>query len=302
VIVSDHGFGGTGDRAISINRQLNHSGLLGFKSQPGAASQSARILKQAGLHLVPASVQQHLFRRWGGVVNALESGARFGHIDWSHTLAYSEELNYFPSVWINLRGREPGGIVDPRDYESTRDRVITALYDWVDAESGQPIVARAHRREDLYTGPAVGSAPDIVIELALDRGYSYAVEAARAPGRSIRRLDRSEFIGAKGRSMNGSHRSHGVLIAAGPSIAPGRRIASPSLADLAPSLLALLGLPSDDMDGRVLTELIDGNDSGHRHAPIEPDWLNWAPQPELTYSRADEAVLAGRLRSLGYIE
>jgi predicted AlkP superfamily phosphohydrolase/phosphomutase len=297
-ILSDHGFGGTSDKAISINRRLQQAGLFAFNARPPIAARAASALKRAGLSLLPSAAQQRVFRRLGGLVDALESRARFGHVDWPRTLAYSDELNYFPSVWINLRGREPGGIVEPDDYEATRDRVIDALHGWIDDETGRRIVQRAHRREDIYSGPALGDAPDIVLELALDRGYAYAVESARTPGPGQRRLARSEFIGAKGRSMNGSHRPDGVLIAAGPSIARGASIEGATLADLAPTLLAARDLPAGDIDGRVLRELLV--DARTPAADIAS--LRWSPQPELAYSTAEAAVLAGRLRALGYIE
>jgi predicted AlkP superfamily phosphohydrolase/phosphomutase len=302
-VVSDHGFGGTSDIAISINRYLNQQGLLNFKPRPGASSRAAELLKQAGLRRLPARAQQMLFRRLGAVVDRLESGARFGHIDWPRTLVYSEELNYFPSVWINLLGREPGGVVEPDQYEAVRDRAILALEQWIGEESGEYIVRRAYRREEVYAGPALCEAPDIVLELALDGGYSYAVEAARSPGPSLRRMDASEHIGAKGRSMNGSHRPEGVLIAAGPSIASGAAIHHATLADMAPTLLAMLEQRVDSLDGRILGELFV-EPMGHRidRAQSDAALFAWSPVSKLVYSNSDAALLAGRLRALGYIE
>ena len=301
LVVSDHGFGGTGDIAVSINRYLNQSGLLAFTARRPAANRAPQLLKQAGLRLVPSAAQQAIFRRMGGLVDWLESGSRFGHIDWTGTLAYSEELNYFPSVWINRAGREPGGIVPPADYERIRDRVIRALHHWRDEITGQPVVRRACRREELYAGPALEEAPDVVVELAYQqvngRAYSFAVEAARTPGPPTRRLAPSERIGAKGRSMNGSHRPDGILMAAGPSIHSGASLEGATLADIAPTLLTLLGHSPDGMEGRVLTELL----ADTRQAPAM-FLVDWAPQPERLYSAAEAAILAGRLRSLGYIE
>src|SRR5690606_33062258 len=48
------------------------------------------------------------------------------NVDWSATRAY------FPSaggraIWINLKGREPAGTVDPADYERLRDEIIAKL-------------------------------------------------------------------------------------------------------------------------------------------------------------------------------
>ena len=316
-VISDHGFGGTGDKAISINRRLHETGLLSLKRRRGIVPLASGWAKRVGLRLLPADMQQRMFRRLGGAVGALESTSRFAHVDWPHTVAYSEDLNTFPSVWINLRGREPGGVVNPEDYEWTRDRVIDALHEWTDPETGQPIVARAYRREEVYAGPMLRDAPDVVVELALDAGYSYAVEAARTPGPAMRRMDRSEHVGAKGRSMNGSHRSEGVLIAAGPSILRGAQIGGPSLADLAPTLLALAGLPEGayHMDGRVLDELLarerlslHTGDSwpASRLTPAPLDYAQgFGPgqaQPTLTYSTAEAAIVSRRLRALGYLE
>ena len=60
-------------------------------------------------------------------------------------------------------------------------------------------------------------------------------------------------MGAKGRSMNGSHRMEGILILKGPTIIKGQEFSKASLMDLSPTILYLLGCarPSD-MDGQVL--------------------------------------------------
>ena len=51
------------------------------------------------------------------------------------------------------------------------------------------------------------------------------------------------------------HREHGIAVLAGPGFRAGERIGEPSLLDVAPTVLAALGLPvGADMDGRVLAE------------------------------------------------
>jgi len=65
-------------------------------------------------------------------------------IDWSKTRA----VNNMHHIWVNLKGRDPDGIVDPADYEKTRDEIIAALYDFRDPESGRPLITMALRRED----------------------------------------------------------------------------------------------------------------------------------------------------------
>ncbi len=55
------------------------------------------------------------------------------------------------------------------------------------------------------------------------------------------------------------HRPIGVLVASGPGIRPGAVPAVANILDVAPTALALLGLPSgQDFNGRVLAEILDG--------------------------------------------
>ena len=55
-----------------------------------------------------------------------------------------------------------------------------ALVAWRDPD-GRPVVERVWRREELYRGPAVERAPDLLLELATLGGYSYVVPAERRP-------------------------------------------------------------------------------------------------------------------------
>src|SRR5262249_24560134 len=123
-VVSDHGSGGAGDRVVHLNRYLEQRGLLGFRPRAGAASRAVRGL---ALRAVPFRLQGALVRRAPAAAGRLEGGARFGGIDWARTTAFSEELDYHPSVWINVAGRESEGIVPAAHYERTRDAVVDAL-------------------------------------------------------------------------------------------------------------------------------------------------------------------------------
>jgi predicted AlkP superfamily phosphohydrolase/phosphomutase len=85
-------------------------------------------------------------------------------IDWSKTMAVQQRTVY---VYLNVKGRDPQGIVEPgEEYEQVRERVIRALYDWVDEKTGRHPVILALKKEDarilgLY-GDRVG---DVVFAL-----------------------------------------------------------------------------------------------------------------------------------------
>src|SRR2546425_1117032 len=76
--------------------------------------------------------------------------------------------------------------------------------------------AGAWRRDELYHGPWVQYAPDVVLEFNLDRDYSYTcLPSASAPGASsVRILEPEECAGGKLTGMSGSHRAAGIFILA----------------------------------------------------------------------------------------
>lgn len=77
------------------------------------------------------------------------------------TIAYS----LIPGrVYINLKGREEKGRVEPDDYERVREELLSYLQDM--KVDGEPVVKKVWRREEIYSGPYTQLAPDLVIEPA----------------------------------------------------------------------------------------------------------------------------------------
>jgi predicted AlkP superfamily phosphohydrolase/phosphomutase len=271
-VVSDHGAGGAARRVVHLNRRLEEAGLLAF----GRGSDGlARAARAAALRLLPPRVRELAFRRLRLAAARVESAARFGGIRWANTAAFSEEANTQPGVWINLAGREAAGAVAPADYERARSDVIAALLDWK-LPDGEPVVARARRREEVYAGPCVERAPDVVLELALEAGYGLSLvptpRGASAP--ALRWLDDPELAGGRGRGMNGTHRPEGIWLEHGteaPAFPGGG-----DLVDASAPILRALGL--------------------------EPGSPGATATPARAYTPAEEALVAERLRRLGYLD
>jgi len=292
-IVSDHGSGGAGDRALHLNRRLAACGLLSFRP---AANRIGGAVRRAALAGVPTRLQGAILRRAQGAAGRLEGQHRFGGIDWAGTVAFSEELDYHPSVWLNVRGREPEGIVAPADYLATRERVVAALADWCDG-TGRPVIARVWRREECVQGPFADRAPDLLLEPALVDGYSPSCLRSEGSGPALRTLTPDEHGGGRGRGMNGAHRRDGILVLAGAGVRPAGTLPACDITDVLPTLLALAGLPIPaGLDGRPIAAALEA-------APaLAADPLlatTAAPHP---FDRDESRDVAARLAALGYLE
>lgn len=294
LLASDHGFGGVGTKAVYLNRWLE---MLGFqrRRRTSAPTSGASALKRLAARAVPAGWQARAFRladgRWA---SRLESRARFGGIEWAGTRAFSEELNYFPSLWLNVRGREPGGTVAPADYERVRDDLCAATATLRDPVHGGRVVQRAWRREKLYDGPWVQYAPDVVLELALDRGYAYTcLPSAAAPGAApVRALAPAELRGGKLSGMSGSHRPAGIFLVAGEGWGVGRRDGV-RMVDMAPTMLAICGVPAPaEFDGVTVSDVVGTG---------KPEANQPGSAVEVPHASAAERELGNRLRALGYL-
>jgi predicted AlkP superfamily phosphohydrolase/phosphomutase len=305
ILLSDHGFGGAGDKVIYLNRWLEQNGYFSFKGTGNLFHKTLNWSKKAALEVLPSNIQEQFFRRGSGrVASTIESLSRFGHINWGCTQAFSEELNYFPNIWINLKGREPQGMVEPgRTYELLRDEIIEKLSGFTDRDTNEKIVHRAYKREELYQGGQLEKAPDIILELNCDQGYSYSLLPSRVEsGKEIlRTLGEDELMGAKGKSMNGSHRMEGILTMKGPSILKGKKLEGSSLLDLTPTILHLLNCPLPlDLDGQVIENAFE-KDFFKSH-PIRYNTTGESNQdsPPKDLTDDEEANLRERLKDMGY--
>ena len=294
-VVSDHGSGGAGDRVVHLNRGLADCGLLAF-ARPGSVARLAGAGRGIALGAIPHQWLGGLVRRLPAAASRLESFHRLGGIDWRRTVAFSEELDYHPSVWLNLRGREPEGTVDPADYDTARDDVARGLLAWRD-EAGRAVVRRVWRREELYRGPFVSSAPDLLLELARVDGYTPSCLRSGGRGPAIRRLAPHEHGGGKGNGMNGSHRRHGLFVLAGRGVRAAGELPAVDIVDVLPTLLALGGVPvPEGLDGRPIGAALEAP------ARLGPDPVPMPAGRPVGYDGAGEREVRDRLTALGYLE
>lgn len=81
-------------------------------------------------------------------------------IDWARTKAWGDG-GYYGRLFLNVKGREPQGVIDPGDYEEVRDDLIAAI-EAIEDPRGKNIGSRACRPEDLYR-EVRGVSPDLIV-------------------------------------------------------------------------------------------------------------------------------------------
>ena len=106
-----------------------------------------------------------------------KSGERGGKylagVDWSQTQAYALGL---AGIWLNVRGREAQGIVDPQEADQLRDEICAKLSTLHDDQTGEPAISQAFNAHKIYRGPYKGDGPDLI--LGYNRGYRVCWETA----------------------------------------------------------------------------------------------------------------------------
>ena len=281
VLASDHGFGPASDRVLHLNAWLAEQGFLGW-SGAGWLGPARHAVARA----LPATVLDAAVRRLPRrVIEGIEGRARWGSIDPARTEVFSDELNYAPSLRLNLQGRDPGGRVPacPVTRGSLLRRLERALLDWRDPMSGKPIVRAVHAAEAWMPGPCVDRAPDLFLELEEVEGCSWNVLPSRPGDPSVAWMPRARWRGSKGMGMSGSHRRDGVFVLRTPGTSFGR----------APLAIQEL-LPRWAEDAGV--DLAPAGRSAD-NAVRSPRWRS-----EDQASPSEEpAQLAQRLRRLGYL-
>lgn len=153
-------------------------------------------------------------------------------IDWNRTRVFQLPTDRNSYLRVNVRGREPNGIVARgKEYDDVLTVLETELRAMVNAETGRPAVEEVFRLHELFPGPRVDDLPDLAV-----------LWSAEAPINSIQspRLGRMDIPANEDRP--GNHRPEGFILARGPSIRPNAGQLSADVLQMPATLLALHGV------------------------------------------------------------
>jgi predicted AlkP superfamily phosphohydrolase/phosphomutase len=295
---SDHGFGPI-KKFLCFNVWLIEEGLLVLKRDamtrfkralfklgltPDLAYRSAMKMGLAHLRLsVGVSNRSSLMKLANALMLSLED------VDWSRTVAFSK--GNYGQIYINLKGREANGMVEPgAAYERVMREISDKLRALIDPETREPLIGPIWRREDLYTGPHIEESPDLQFLPA---------DMSNKPLGTLDLTSNKFITPVYGNS--GDHRMHGIFLGRGPELRRGAGVEGARIIDCAPTILHSFGVEVPaDMDGRVLEEIF--TDEYMAQNPVRLTDAAFAENEKagaMTDEESDE--IRERLRGWGYL-
>jgi predicted AlkP superfamily phosphohydrolase/phosphomutase len=191
--------------------------------------------------LLPRSMNEKLSLHW-----------KTAGIAWEHTRAFLIDNANEGYIRINLKGREPMGIVEPgNEYENLCEEIFQTVKSMTNPANGKHAANTVHKTDDIYKGPCRSHMPDIIIKWNDDARIStelltnkYGMARSAQPAYGIMPY------------YTGNHRPNAFAVAVGPEVPAGQVLTGASILDLAPTILSYFGIgPAHCMKGKVLSAL-----------------------------------------------
>jgi len=288
IVMSDHGFGPLTKR-IYLNRLLAKEGLLAVRS--GERGLRAIAATEAALRKLDVlKLRRRLLSDFGAGDQLARKAIGISQIDWARTHAFVLPGAVYGRVYVNRKGREAQGIVQDEAYEPLRDEIVRKLLAAIDPENGQPLFQQVLRREEVYYGPYLEMMPDLI--------------AVPTDGYMITDAFRGALLVEPAPSMlTGSHRMNGLVMLAGEGVQQGLHITGATIADLAPTVLYVLGVPIPQyMDGAILNQAFLPSYLAE-HPPLRQERpIAARPVGTSAYSEEETRMIEDRLKGLGYLD
>jgi len=215
---------------------------------------------------------KHHLAKAGLLSFALNTATGRMDIDWSRTKCFPLEPGH-AHIFVNLKGRDPQGIVDPQDYEKVQEEIIDVLLSLRDPTTGSHVVATAMRKQEagtlgVFENKGYERIGDVLFALKpqyMANPFVYPAAVKYRDGTQRIITSPEDFEPAElHRNFTGVHLSlpslremHAAVVLAGDGIPNLKRKNPINVIDLAPTLAYLLGLPTpEDAEGNILKEMI----------------------------------------------
>lgn len=281
MVVSDHGFGRCNGN-LALGQWLARNGYT--KLQP-------RTVSAWGKKLVRALGLRQVLRRILGASRSARVSSRAMPIKWDETKAFLDPTCSCKAIRINMRGKFVMGTVHSAEERKSLCNKLADELEALEVEGlSAPPIKEVFLREEVYSGPFAEDGPDILYE-PNPKGLVTCVQGK--PGEPFLKPTPHR---------TGEHLMDGICLIAGPGVRADGGMHEADITDVAPTVLALMGLPVPDyMDGRVLDE-----------AFVEPpkvtiEAVEESEQGETSsggpvFSETEQQEIEERLKNLGYME
>lgn len=292
-LMSDHGAARNPLHHFHINAWLREQGYL----CSGTEARYRHFFKSSLVKLkntLPAkwrnAVVTGIKRKYLKKVSDLQIA--LNNFKWSDTRAYA--VSIYPTVdgiVLNLRGRQPEGIVEPgEEADRTLEEIRTKLTELRDPRNGMYVVGELFHRDDIYQGEHAIKMPDLIIK--------YNPEYRGGQSGDLPYF--SDVPAANFEFQSGNHDENGIFIAYGPEIQKGVELDACKIQDMPPTILHTMGLPiPEDMDGQVMLDIFDDSFVAANPVRTTAETMRRSTESyELTEDEQNE--MKEQLKGLGY--
>ena len=155
----------------------------------------------------------------------------FRNVDWDRSAAYALALG---GIYLNLKGREANGIVLPGEADRLKKEIVKGLTGLRDEQTGKAAIRSVLSREQLYSGPYVSEAADLLVNFAPGYRVSWGTPLGGVPAGLF--MDNPK-------RWAGDHVIDPLLVPGILYMSKPFASQSPRLVDMAPTILSTLGIP-----------------------------------------------------------
>jgi predicted AlkP superfamily phosphohydrolase/phosphomutase len=296
IIASDHGF--TSIRSgVRLNLWLSRNSYLTFRRKMPLHRRAVKKINSVARTRVKNILSEGLIKKIRGGGSRKEQINVLPSVDMKKTKAFC--ISSY-GIYLNLKGREPDGIVEPGDeYEKLREKIMSDLLQLRDPSTGEQVIDEVLKKEDVVHGQYTDSAPDIYITWR--SGYFFMGERQQTLF-NIKSTGDDIFTA---HNWSGQHARNGIFIIKGPHIKKNHQIENANIADIAPTIMYLMGLDiPEQMDGKVLLEVIE--EEYLKQVPVrrlvDSGENSLSQEPPHGFSKVEADSVMDRLRDLGYMD
>jgi predicted AlkP superfamily phosphohydrolase/phosphomutase len=245
LVLSGQGMGPNSAQWHLIPDVLSKLGLLVTKTKSDRRGVTRTHWLGEVRDLIPLSWRRSVSRYLPGTLrDQLRSYWATARIDWSRTRAFYLPTDLLGYIRINLKGREPQGLVHPgSEYDDICNHISSALKELIHPRTGKRIVREVFHTNAIFAGPERDRLPDLIVT------WRDGINEAHSPQKA------GTINGDSPDPRSGNHRPQGFALLYGPGIGKGQA-AEGRIVDIAPTVLKYFGItPPSDIDGRPLPNI-----------------------------------------------